>query len=480
MSSLRIENLLLNNFILNNKEDILSEGYTFKGKVLELIDDLIFIEIDGKRTIQAKLETDMKMNIEDEVSFLVKSVDDNEIVLKPIIKEKLQLSIPKENNPISNLLKNMNIKENKISMKLVENLMRYNAPITEENITDGIKTLEKLFQLSNLTNEDKVVLINNSSPMKKDLILEKIENTQEKTSIKIDSNLNRELITEENIIEDNTSPDKVDIKSLLVISKADDKEHENIAPLIEELVVNGDNIDFEEDIKIISFFLKHNIKPSLNNIKNLRELNENPIEFVKDLKLIDKMINKDSPKSINGIQLENNETKYIISDKDTKILELQKNISNFENTKDLKLAEDVKNFTNKIDFLKDINKNLSFVFFPIKHMEKELDGVLTLIKEDRKKKNYNGKTNIYINVETYNLGNIKVSCQLSSNVLQIKMNIRNEDLELFKSTEKQLIEKISLIGYSLDRIDFILDNSIRIIDTIVSNPNPIYILDLKV
>ena len=410
----------------------------------------------------------------------MKSVDDNEIVLKPIIKEKLQLSIPKENNPISNLLKNMNIKENKISMKLVENLMRYNAPITEENITDGIKTLEKLFQLSNLTNEDKVVLINNSSPMKKDLILEKIENIQEKTPIKIDSNLNRELITEENIIEDNTSPDKVDIKSLLVISKADDKDHENIAPLIEEFVVNGDNVDFEEDIKIISFFLKHNIKPSLNNIKNLRELNENPIEFVKDLKLIDKRINKDSPKSINGIQLENNETKYIISDKDTKILELQKNISNFENTKDLKLAEDVKNFTNKIDFLKDMNKNLSFVFFPIKHMEKELDGVLTLIKEDRKKKNYNGKTNIYINVETYNLGNIKVSCQLSSNVLQIKMNIRNEDLELFKSTEKQLIEKISLIGYSLDRIDFILDNSIRIIDTIVSNPNPIYILDLKV
>lgn len=477
---MRIENLLLNNFILNNKEDILSEGYTFKGKVLELIDDLIFIEIDGKRTIQAKLETDMKMNIDDEVSFLVKSVDDNEIVLKPIIKEKLQLSIPKENNPISNLLKNMNIKENKISMKLVENLMRYNAPITEENITDGIKTLEKLFQLSNLTNEDKVILINNSSPMKKDLILEKIENTQEKTPIKIDSNPNRELITEKNIIEDNTSPDKVDIKSLLVISKADDKEHENIAPLIEEFVVNGDNVDFEEDIKIISFFLKHNIKPSLNNIKNLRELNENPIEFVKDLKLIDKRINKDSPKSINGIQLENNETKYIISDKDTKILELQKNISNFENTKDLKLAEDVKNFTNKIDFLKDMNKNLSFVFFPIKHMEKELDGVLTLIKEDRKKKNYNGKTNIYINVETYNLGNIKVSCQLSSNVLQIKMNIRNEDLELFKSTEKQLIEKISLIGYSLDRIDFILDNSIRIIDTIVSNPNPIYILDLKV
>ncbi|OZV12891.1 hypothetical protein CIW83_06660 [Tissierella sp. P1] len=60
------------------------------------------------------------------------------------------------------------------------------------------------------------------------------------------------------------------------------------------------------------------------------------------------------------------------------------------------------------------------------------------------------------------------------------MNIKSEDLELFKSTEKQLVEKISLIGYSLDKIDFVLDNDIQIIDTMVSNPNPIYILDLKV
>ncbi len=480
MSSLRIENLLLNNFILNNKEDILREGYTFKGKVLELIDDLIFVEIDGQRTIQAKLETNVKMNIDDEVSFLVKSVDDNEIILRPTIKEKLQLSIPKENNPISNLLKNMNIKENKISMKLVENLMRYNAPITEENLIDGMKALEKLFQLSNLTNEEKVILINNPSLVNKAPISEKIENTQEKIPIKTDLKFNRELIIEENRIEDDTSPGKVDIRSLLVINKADDKESEDITPLVKEFVVNGDNNDLEEDIKIISFFLKYNIKPSLNNIKNLRELNENPIEFVKDLELIDKILNKDNPKNINGIQLEDNEIKDMMSNKDTKILELQKNISNFGNTKDLKLAEDIKNFTNKIDFLRDVNKDLSFVFFPIKHMEKELDGVLALIKEGRKKKNYNGKTNIYINVETYHLGNIKVSCQLLSNVLQVKMNIRNEDLELFKSTEKQLIEKILLIGYSLDRIDFILDNSIRIIDTIVSNSNPIYILDLKV
>ena len=60
------------------------------------------------------------------------------------------------------------------------------------------------------------------------------------------------------------------------------------------------------------------------------------------------------------------------------------------------------------------------------------------------------------------------------------MNVRDKDLKLFKSTVKQLVEKISLIGYSLDKIDFVVDNNIELIDTIISNPNPTYILDLKV
>ncbi|WP_353093872.1 hypothetical protein [Tissierella praeacuta] len=482
---MRVENLLLNNFILNNREEIFDEGYTFNGKVLELMDDLVFIEVKGQGTIEAKLETNVKMAIGEEVSFIVKSVDDNEIILKPLIRNKVQnpqLSDPKKNDSISNLLKSINIKETKLSMDLAESLMKYNALVTEENLMGGIRILEKLFQLSNLKEEEKVIFIENQPPTEKDLMQNEIENIPKKFSVNIDSKISKEAIVKEDILENNISLDKVDIKSLLVVHKNEDNNSKDITQLVKEFLGNENAADMEEqNIKIISFLLKNDIKSSLNNIKNLRDLNEKPIEFVNDFKLIDKILNKDKSNDIHIDEghLEEDEIKSIFSSKDNKLAEIQKSIREFGNTTDLKMKEDIRNLNNKIDFLREINKDLSFVFFPIKHMEKDLNGVLTLIKEDKKKRNYNGRTNIYINVETYNLGNIKVSCQLISDILHVKMNIRNEDLELFKSTEKQLIEKISLIGYSLDRIEFILDNDIQIIDTIVSNPNPTYILDLK-
>lgn len=483
MISLKIENLLLNNLILNNKEEIFNEGYTFKGRVLELIDNLILIDIKGHGTIEAKLESNIKMTVGDEVSFLVKSVDNDEIILKPLIKDKLsriQLSNEcKQNNPISNLLKDINIKETRLSIGLAENLMKYNALITKQNLTDGIKTLEKLLQLSGLKDGEKVILLNS---------VNKIETIQKNFIIdgdsKVNLKINKQEFVQDNILEDDGLAEKVDIKSLLVIPKDEYNEGEDITQLVKEFLGNESDIDMEDEyIKIISFFLKNNIKPSLNNIRNLREFNKNPIEFVKDFKIIDEILNKHGNNETNKIFSNDNEvtsSKSIILNKDEKFVELQKNIRNVGNIADSKLTEDIRSLSNKIDFLREMNKDLSFMFFPINHREKELDGILTLIKENRKNKNYNERTNIYINVETCNLGNIKVSCQLISNFLSIKMNIKNEDLGLFKSNEKLLIEKISLIGYSLDKIEFVMDDNIEIIDTIVSNPNPTYILDLKV
>lgn len=445
---MRIENLSLNNIIIDNKEGIFNEGYTFKGKILELIDNLILIDIRGQGVIEAKLETDVKLTVNDELSFIVKSKNDDDIIiLKPLINDKSLEVQPskyaKENNPISNLLKNINIKETKLSIGLVENLMRYNAPLSESNIIDGIKTLERLFQLANLEDDKKVILINQDS-IDKDLIID--ENITNKEDFKTDIPLKRnyQLIDKENalesngldnnILENNVPIEKIDIKYLLVANKDDFSDNKDISKFVKEFLENKIDIESKEEyVKIISLFLKNNIKPSLNNIKNLRDLNRDPIEFLSKLKL-----------------------------------------------SDLNSKEETKDLNNKMDFLKEMNKDLSFSFNQINYKEKNLDGVLTLIKEKKHKTNHNQRLNVYINLETYNLGNVKVSCQLISNSLSVRMNVRDKDLKLFKSTVKQLVEKISLIGYSLDKIDFVVDNNIELIDTIISNPNPTYILDLKV
>lgn len=477
---MKIENHLVNNFSLNINGVEFKEGAIIKGKILELLDKSTLIDINGHDKILAFLESNLKIAVGEELSFLIKSIDDAEIILKPLLLDKCYDENTSNNeNPISKLLQSLNIKEGKLSIGLAENLMKYNAPLTEKNLIYGIKTLEKLEQLINLNDNEKVVLIQST---KNKTITNQISNIEilknETTNNEVPKNEINYLVDE-----NPSSIENLDIKNLLVVNKNDYAELKDFKSLIKEFFETNIKLeDEDENIRIISFLLKNNMKPSLNNIKNLNELNENPLEFIKDLKQIDRMINtlrddnKDNPVIPNNtLNIENLKLK-----EDTKLNEFKKLIRDFNNIQDLKSKENLNNLDNKIQFLKELNRDLSFLFFPINYGKEEFNGLLTLIKQNRNKNVFNNKVNIYINVNTNSLGNIRVSCQSVGHSLYVKMNINKKDLELFESKEKQLIEKISSIGYSLKKIEFIVDSNIKIMDTLVSNSNPTYILDLKV
>lgn len=478
MISLKIENLLLNNIILNNKEEVLKEGSVFTGKIVELLDQTIFIDVKDHGTLQASLETDLKLVLGDEISFLVKSFSDNKIELKPLIINETESNNIKESNSISKLLYSFNIKETKLSIGLTENLMRYNVSITEQNLVEGIKNLEKLLHLINVNDREKVVLIDSTV---KDITIN--ESTKLFTTI-TDIETKKSLPIENINLKDSPSVDKEDIKLLLIVDSKDYPDKKDLTGTVKEFLGNENNANVEDEyVKLISFFIKHNIKPSLNNIKNIKELNNNPIEFAEDFKLINSLISKLQDGKKTDISFSNEDdysNKVVDSNRDNKLHELQKLIQNFNDKDNLQQKEEFKNIENKIEFLKDMNKDLSFLFLPIHYGKEGLDGILTLLKDKKSKKTVNDKINVFINVNTKNLGNIKVSCQLRGNSLNIKMNIKTEDLDLFQSKEEHLIEKILSIGYILNKVEYITNNDLQIIDSIISNPNPIYILDLKV
>ena len=120
------------------------------------------------------------------------------------------------------------------------------------------------------------------------------------------------------------------------------------------------------------------------------------------------------------------------------------------------------------------------MFFPIDiGLNDRLKGLMSFIKE-RKKRGKGDKLNIFINLSTENLGNIRVLCTLLGDSLSIKMTVGKKDLEFFKSTEEKLVEKILTIGYSLKGIDYITDEKISMIDSNTLKSSSSYILDLKV
>lgn len=478
MISLKLENLLLNNIILNNKEEVLREGSIFTGKIVELLDQTVFIDVRGHGTLQAHLEADLKLAPGDEVSFLVKSYNDSKIELKPLIINETESNNIKESNSISKLLYSFNIKETKLSIGLVENLMRYNAPITEQNLVDGIKNLEKLFQLTNIDDKEKVILLNSSV---KDITTHESKEQVRPTEY-IETKETLPIVSSN--LRDMPSIDKEDIKLLLVVDNNDYPDKADLTMEVKEFLGNENNSNLgDEYVKLISFFIKHNIKPSLNNIMNIKEFSNNPIKFAEDFKLINSLINKLQDGKKTEILLNNKgntSNEVITSNRDNKLNELQRLIQNFDNKDNLQQKEEFKSIENKIEFLRDMNKDLSFLFLPIHYGKEGLDGILTLLKDKKSKKTMDGKINVFINVNTKNLGNISASCELRGNSINIKMNIKDVDLDLFKSKEKHLIDKILSIGYILNRVEYITNDNLLVIDSIVSNPNPRYILDLKV
>lgn len=499
MISLKIENIFLNNLLQNNKDLLFKEGSILNGKILSLIDEIAIIEVKGHGSVQARIETDLKMNLNDEISFLVKSAKGDVINLKPLLEnDKIQTNL-KENNSISKLLQSINIKETKLSIGLVESLMKYNIPITEQKINEGIKILEKLSQLINVNEDEKVVLIS-PNMRNTDIINNNTQNEANKTN-------ETNQTTEKSIMELSEGEvsipvEKEDIRFMLVSNKDNYSNMKEISSIVKEYlgdeinnnikmntmdegnVIDKINVSKEEGfLKLTSFLIKNNIKPSLNNIKNLKDLNNNPIEFAKNLKEINSLIKKSEKNQLDKVFVDTEKetvTTNYLQRIDKELGEIEKLIRNTNDNSNLQQKNELKNLENKIDFLKDLNKDLSFVFLPIHHRKEDLEGVLAFLKDKRNKKGSSEKTNVFINLNTNNLGKIRISCQLTGDLINAKISINKEDLELFKSAEKILVEKISSFGYILNKIEFITDDFIQIVDLLVSNPNPTYILDLKV
>lgn len=460
---------------LNNSDNILKEGSLFKGEILEIFEEFVLLEIIGYGTIKATLDGDVNLLEGNEMRFLVKSNEDGKIKIKPLVNEELQVnkSIEKTDNPASEILTKFNIIENKLSVDLVKNLMKYNTPINEKNIIEGIKTLEKLVELISLESDNKVIMFENENVSKNELIY--------KEDIKLSNGL-----LEKGNSKDLKVPEKVNIKNLLIVDKHSYPDKTDLSNLVKEFIGNEVKTEDPNLNKIISFFIKNHIEPSLNNIKNLSELVKEPMEFSKDFVNLSKVLinlgeSKESKVNFNKLKdIDFNKENIEITEKNIKLLQEVVEKDNPKIILNSNFKKEINELENKIDFLKEMNKNLSFLFIPINYGKKELDGVLTLLKENKSKKTMDDKINIFINLDTNNLGNIKISCLAKQEILSIKINIQKSDLKLFQLAEQSLLDKIESTGYTINNIEFIVDKDLNVMDNIGTNSNLNYFLDIKV
>lgn len=452
MLIVKIDNFIPNIFSNDEWNHLFKKGNLVKGIILEITDNKIIFEIKGHEIMHGELSQPIELDIGEEVSFFVESVDSDLIELKPlVVKEEIASDKAKTDLAIK-LLEEFNIEESEDSIRLIEYLTKYKVPLTEENTTKAIKILEKLDDFTSIQDNEKMIFIKDNSHD---------NNSQLEHKLKLIKN--------------------TDIKYFLLANKNDYLEYEDFTPILEELFTDEiQQVDKETMLKLIGFMVKNKLEPTFENIKNLIRLNESPNDFIKEVikEIIDLVYKYEKATEMKDIELIEKINSMPI--KEEQLSDLKGIISKLELVTGQMNKEEITDIKDKIHFLEELNKGLSFVFLPINPDENQLGGLLTLIKEERKKGNPQDKIFIHVNLQTLNLGEIKVNCQLQGNTLNIQIKIKKEDLELFESTEKDLIEKISSIGYSLKKIDYIFESNLGLIDNLESGTNSLYVLNMKV
>ncbi|MBZ2173891.1 hypothetical protein K8M07_01310 [Schnuerera sp. xch1] len=436
---------------IDNKEEFLKEGSLILGEILETNDELALIDIKGLGTVKAITENNLKNYIGKELTFIIKSLSHNRMELKPIFNntgnDTSAGAMKKKEKYLGDILKEFHIKDDFITKEFLNNLIKYNVQINKENLSNGIGILDKLEHLLDIKEDEVAILANRTNQI--------------------------------------LNIDKEDIRNI-IIKKDEGISKNNITDILKEHINILQKKEIDRNlIKLAAFFIKHNIKPTLNNIRFITELNEEPMTFSKDYEMLKSFINNKFTNENKNIIIDIESFNNLIEENEINYKESLEKILNYirENkvNMDSSVNNSVEEFMNKIEFLKEMNRELVFFYLPL-NLENDLyNGAITLLKKRKRKSGFTGNTNIFINLTTRNLGNIKISCQALNLDIKVKfINMKDEDINLFKSKEDELKYLVKSTGYRIDSIEYSFKNNEDILDSLIINQKPLYYLDVQV
>lgn len=467
---MRIESLNSNlNIELMLDSGLLKEGNIINGKVIDILDDEVLLYIEGLGLIKGKAEIPIEYLKGSEVKFFVKLNTSVGIKLIPIDyieqydkidnsndtpKLCLQEDLPNKRQVVRKIIMDYNIKEDETTVKMIENLFKFNIPINKENIERSIRALDKLESIVNRSSEQNVILLN----------------------------------------KDGLDPIKCDIMDFILVEGNEfksEKSFEFIYDEIRTIVSNTKGID--DFIKPIAFLIKNNMNISVNNIKNLFRLLNNeeliPLKLEKEIyNNYDKINLKDKLDDNNtNKRLDITFTKEDIiafkdySDNFKKELQIIKSFNTSGKQSTSKETEKlIHESMNSIDFLKEINQEINLFYIPINVMGEERNGSISFMKKSKSGKHSYDRFNIFINLNMEHLNNVKILCYIYDDLIDVNFNLDKKFLSFVKEYESVLYDMVKRKSYRINSLTYTTTEGISILDTFIDNHNPHYYLDIRV
>lgn len=420
-------------------KSLIKKGDILTGKILDIKGKYLLLDIKGLGTVHALSNIDLKACVGKEVRFALVSFDGEILKIKPDLtnREFNNLSsLFKKEDYVDSIFKEFNIEKNPLNKEFIKSLMEYNVTLNEENILTGtglinnIKNMIKIYEERKLSSSNGLNYLN---------------------AMKI------------NINGDNYS---IDDEYIFLLCNLLKDEEIKLLP------------------KVMAFLIKYNIKPTFNNIVNFIELNLDMELFSKDYEILKNIINKEFTNYNKNIIISNEVSKTFIEESKNIYLYNMNQILKFLKNHKFKASKEIyntiKRFEEKLELIKELNSNLTFIFLPIE-LKKDINSLIALVKKKRHKYDYQDTVNIFINIKTKNFGKVEVFVKAINMDLNIEFNnLNKEDIEYFRSKEEYLRSILKSIGYKVVSIKYPYKKNLNILDTLAVNPNPLFSLDIKV
>ena len=141
--------------------NFLNQGESFTGQILDITQNRVTIALSDNAVITASLSDAPSFNIGDRADFVVKSNNNEQIVLKSVVPDAASEQIMQDAGAMK-VLYNAGVTINEETLKLVNNLMQNNMPVSPEAVKAYVAAMNTV---PNATPEDVVMLAKLNLPV---------------------------------------------------------------------------------------------------------------------------------------------------------------------------------------------------------------------------------------------------------------------------------------------------------------------------
>ena len=483
------------------------EGDILSGTVTNIENDNVTLQLGNGEKLLAHLTDNSSIQTGQNMTFLLENNMSDTIALKPLMQESQQLYM------ISNALEAANYPATKENVNIVKELINMNMPVDVDTISEAIKNAVRfpdadINTIANLMKLDIPVTQEN---------IEQFEayKSYEHSIMGEINNFSSDLSsTVSNLISENGYEDGLNLLENTINSLYNNSVNSEEASQLESQVASQvasqdintfmDNNEINQLATNISNTLGNSAEQIVNDIKNGNISTKDVLTRLNgllsgaDKEAVSNLINS---KEYSGLLKQMTAETMMITAQN---VAQQDGIKNFykrlkksvdtisQNAKaaaaESPLAKSMGEIKSNIDFMNDLNKNMTFVQMPVKFTESTGNGDLYVFTNKKALQNGADKISALLHLDMDNLGPMDIYVNLAGKNVSTNFCLESEEmLDFVYANIDKLNARLEALGYNAEfKMKLSKDNeeNVDFVDDFINKDNPPmkisqYVFDIK-